>query len=272
LFTIPNSSDVEDVSQAQPDARDFSAMLVPAFSGTGIFNGCAVTAQGTPNMTVAVAAGTVAVAGVTTPVTGGNVPITAANATNPRFDLICVDASGTKSAVAGTPAAAPVFPDPAGKVVLAAVRIPNGASSINAAKIVDKRVQTLIVAATSLAGYPNDVRKQLNGDSSWSYPVIPPSSQTANYTLVLTDANLVIEMNLATANTLTIPPNASVAFPLGSQIEVGQMGAGQTTIAGGSGVTLRAYNNNLKLAGQYAMCSLIKRGTDDWWVAGNLVP
>ena len=93
-----------------------------------------------------------------------------------------------------------------------------------------------------------------------------------NYTLVLSDAALVIEMNMAAANNLTVPPNASVAFPIGTTIEVGQLSTGQTLIVAGAGVTLRAYNNNLRLAGQYAMCSLIKRGTDDWWVAGNLVP
>ena len=272
MFTIPNAADAEDASQAQVDSRDFSGILVPAFMGTGIISGCAVTAQGAPNMTVAVAAGNIAVAGVVVAVTGGNVTITPANGTNPRFDLICVDNTGAKSAVAGVAAAAPIFPDPAGKVVLAAVRVPAGAGSINGAKIVDKRVQTLILSAAGLAGYPNDVRKQLNGDSSWSYPVVPPASKGASYTLVLSDSALVIEMNIGVANNLTIPPNSAVAFPLGTTIEVGQVGVGQTSIVPGAGVTLRAYNNNLRLAGQYAMCSLIKRGTDDWWVAGNLVP
>jgi microcystin-dependent protein len=143
-FNIPNAADAEDQTQAQPDSRDFSAMIAAAFSGTGVVSGCAVTPQGTPNMTVAVAAGSVAVTGTTVAVTGGNVTITTANATNPRFDLICVDNTGTKSAVAGTAAASPVFPDPAGKVVLAAVRVPAAATSINAAKIVDKRLAPVI--------------------------------------------------------------------------------------------------------------------------------
>ena len=166
----------------------------------------------------------------------------------------------------------PVFPDPAGKVVLAAVLVPTAAASITGQMITDKRVGTLVIAATALPGYPNDVRKQLNGDASWSYPVVPPSNKTANYTLVLTDSAMVIEMNLAGANTLTVPPNSSVAFPIGTTIEVGQYGAGQTQVVAGAGVALRAYNNNLRLAGQFAMCSIIKRNTDEWWVAGNLVP
>src|SRR5262245_56819024 len=103
-FTIPNAASAEDGTQAQIDSRDFDT-IIAAFSGTGVVSGCAVTAQGTPHMTVAVAAGTVAVAGTQVAVTGGNVTITAANATNPRFDLICVDNTGAKSAVAGAAAA-----------------------------------------------------------------------------------------------------------------------------------------------------------------------
>ena len=272
MFNIPNSADAEHVSQAQPDSRDFSGILVPAFQGTGIITGCAVTAQGAPNMTVAVAAGQIAVGGTAAVVTGGNVAITAADPTNARFDLICVDNTGAKTAVAGVPAVAPVFPDPAGKVVIAAVRVPAGVASINAAKIVDKRVGTLIIAATSLPGYPNDVRKQLNGDGSWSYAFLGGSNKAASYELALADGNSLLEMNVAAANTLTVPPDSAVAFPVGTTVEVGQMGAGQTSIVAGAGVTLRAYNNNLRLAGINAMCSLIKRNANDWWLAGNLVP
>lgn len=145
MFNIPNAADAEDASQAQIDSRDFGDIIVAALSGTGVVSGCAVTAQGSPNMTVAVAAGTVAVAGVSVAVTGGNVTITTANATNPRFDLICVDNTGAKSAVAGTPAANPTFPSPAGKVVLAAVRVPAGAASINGPKITDKRCPPVVV-------------------------------------------------------------------------------------------------------------------------------
>jgi|SRR5215831_8338748 len=152
MFNIPNAADAEDASQAQIDSRDFGDIIVAALSGTGVVSGCAVTAQGAPNMTVAVAAGTVAVAGTSVAVTGGNVTITTANATNPRFDLICVDNAGVKSAVAGTPAANPTFPSPAGKVVLAAVRVAAGATSINTPKIVDKRVTPVIVPSAFATG------------------------------------------------------------------------------------------------------------------------
>ncbi|HEX8762924.1 MAG TPA: hypothetical protein VF733_04165, partial [Candidatus Saccharimonadales bacterium] len=88
MFTVPNAALVEDPSQAQLDQGDFVDMIIAAFGGTGVVNGCQVTAQATPNMTVAVAAGTVLVAGVQHAVTGQNVTLIAADPTNPRFSLI----------------------------------------------------------------------------------------------------------------------------------------------------------------------------------------
>jgi hypothetical protein len=128
------------------------------------------------------------------------------------------------------------------------------------------------ISSSKLAGYPNDVRKQLNGDGSWSYSLLAFNGRAASYTLALTDGNAVVEMNVGSANTVTVPPNSAVAFPIGSSVEISQLGTGQTNIAPGAGVTLRAYNNALKLAGQYAIASVIKRGTDEWYVAGNIVP
>lgn len=95
------------------------------------------------------------------------------------------------------------------------------------------------------------------------------SRQTASYTLVSGDRSKVIEMNVGSANTVTVPTNASVAFPIGTQITIIQYGAGQTTIAG-SGVTFRSTNNWLKINAQYGSATIIKVGTDEWYVVGNL--
>lgn len=99
------------------------------------------------------------------------------------------------------------------------------------------------------------------------------NTQPASYTLALTDVGDVIEMNVSTANTVTVPPNSgvgSVAFPIGTTIDVIQYGAGQTTIVAGSGVTLRSSGGKLKLTGQYSAATLYKRGTDEWVVMGDL--
>lgn len=93
----------------------------------------------------------------------------------------------------------------------------------------------------------------------------------ANYTAVLADAGQVVEMTNAGANTFTIPPNASVAFVVGTYINVAQLGAGATTITPGGGVTIRN-RSGLKTAGQYAMATLYKRGTDEWVAGGDLIP
>lgn len=90
------------------------------------------------------------------------------------------------------------------------------------------------------------------------------------YTLALTDDGKVVEMNNASANTLTVPPNSSVAFPVGAQILVLQTGAGQTTLAAGAGVTVNSKDGNLKLSAQWCAATLIKRATDVWVVVGDL--
>jgi hypothetical protein len=91
-----------------------------------------------------------------------------------------------------------------------------------------------------------------------------------SYTLVLADGGKLVEMNNASANTLTVPPNSSVALPVGTQILVLQTGAGQTTLAAGSGVTVNSKDGNLKLSDQWCGVTLIKRATDIWVAIGDL--
>jgi hypothetical protein len=99
-------------------------------------------------------------------------------------------------------------------------------------------------------------------------PGIVVNTQTANYTLVLADAGKLVEMNVASANTLTVPLNASVAFPIGTVINVRQYGAGVTTIGGSA--TVRSNGGLVNLAGIYAEATLTKRATDEWVLSGLL--
>lgn len=149
-FTIPNEADAAFAAQAAPDKVDID-ILVAGVGGTGVISGCAVTAQGTPDMTLAVASGSVRVGSTVATVSAGNVTITAANATNPRFDLVVVDSAGAKSVTAGIAAASPAFPSiPANSVVVAAVYVPAADTAINTNQIVDKRV-LLVVPGQLLA-------------------------------------------------------------------------------------------------------------------------
>jgi hypothetical protein len=94
-------------------------------------------------------------------------------------------------------------------------------------------------------------------------------AKVASYQLVLTDASKTIEMNLAGANNLTVPANATVAFPVGAQVIIGQIGAGQTTIVAAGGVTINTAET-LKLRKQYSYVTLLKVAADTWRVMGDL--
>lgn len=90
------------------------------------------------------------------------------------------------------------------------------------------------------------------------------------YTLVLTDASKLVTLTNASAITLTVPTNASVAFPTGTQIDISQDGAGAVTISW-AWVTLNSKDSNLTTNGQYVWATLIKVWTDEWNIYGNLV-
>ena len=93
-----------------------------------------------------------------------------------------------------------------------------------------------------------------------------------SYTLIIGDAFKTVTMNNTSANTLTIPTNASVAFSVGDRIDVVMLGAGTTTITGASGVTLNGVASPTTggaIAAQYAAASCLKIGTDTWLLIGN---
>ena len=91
-----------------------------------------------------------------------------------------------------------------------------------------------------------------------------------SYTAVLLDAHKTVTMTNASASTLTVPPNSSVAFAIGDQINIMQLGAGQVTITAGSGVTIRSSGSKLKLTGQYSVATVIQIAADTWMAVGNL--
>jgi len=98
---------------------------------------------------------------------------------------------------------------------------------------------------------------------------VSTNAQTASYTLVLADKNKIVEMGVGSANNLTVPLNASVAFPVGSQINILQTGSGQTTIVAAGGVTINA-SPGLKMRTQWSYATLIKRATNTWVLVGDI--
>jgi hypothetical protein len=96
------------------------------------------------------------------------------------------------------------------------------------------------------------------------------ASKTVSYTLsALTERDAMIEMNSGSAITLTVPTNATIAYPIGTSIDILRVGAGAVDVAAASGVTINA-TPGLKLRAQWSSATLIKRATDTWVLVGDL--
>ena len=94
--------------------------------------------------------------------------------------------------------------------------------------------------------------------------------KTAAYTIALTDAGKLVTLTADTALTVTIPANSAAAFPIGTEIELAQLGAGTVTVAAAEGVTVHSLDGSVKLAGQYAAVCLKKIAADTWLLGGAL--
>ena len=101
--------------------------------------------------------------------------------------------------------------------------------------------------------------------------MVAVNAQTGTtYDVVLSDDGKLITASNAASIALTIVPNSSVAFGIGTQINVMQLSAGVVTITAGAGVSLRSEGSKLKTKGQYAVVTCVKIDTDEWVVVGNL--
>ena len=102
------------------------------------------------------------------------------------------------------------------------------------------------------------------------------TTKTASYLPTTTvDRGSLIRMNVGSANTFTIPTNSSVAYPIGTCILVQQMGAGVTSIAGNTGVTVQGGGASVSagscsISNQYGLATCVKLDTDTWLVQGDV--
>ena len=174
-----------------------------------------------------------------------------------------------------------------GQALVASAAATNGVTWATPTDTTKQPVATLttkgdIYAATAAStvtrlGVGTD-RKKLTADAAeatgikWQYEgELTLNAQTGTtYTLVLTDSAKFVTLSNASAITATVPPNSSVAFPTGTQVNLMQLGAGQVTVAAGSGVTLRSAGTLVKTSAQYAVATLLKIDTDTWVLVGNL--
>ncbi len=116
---------------------------------------------------------------------------------------------------------------------------------------------------------PADVRVGFDSAAG----IFTTTTTSTPYVLALTDRGTCIEMNLAGANVVNVPTNASVAFDVGTVINICQIGNGQTSVVA---VTPATTNIWVPAAGaattraQWATITLRKRATDEWVLSGDL--
>lgn len=115
-----------------------------------------------------------------------------------------------------------------------------------------------------LSGVTSAVQTQIDSKTN---KLITANRQTASYTLVASDADKLVEMNVASANNLTVPAST---FSAGTQILLAQYGAGQTTIVAGSGMTIRSNGGKLKLSAQYSGATLVFISATEAYLFGDI--
>ena len=90
------------------------------------------------------------------------------------------------------------------------------------------------------------------------------------YNVGTADVGKLVTLNNASAQTITIPANASVAFAIGDQINFLNLSTGTATFVAGGTAVIRSAGGKLKLTTQYAVCTVLKWDTDAWIMVGNV--
>ena len=103
-----------------------------------------------------------------------------------------------------------------------------------------------------------------------SAPLLINAQTGTTYTFTLSDASKLVTASNGSAQTYTVPPNSSVAFPTGTTITIIGIGAGKVTLAQGSGVTINSKDSEKAIDGQHASVTIIKTATDTWQLIGAL--
>lgn len=96
-------------------------------------------------------------------------------------------------------------------------------------------------------------------------------SGVQNWNLTLANIGQTMTFDSTSTWTITVPPNSSVAFPIGSEIDFFRLGTGSVTFVADTGVTINSKNSNKSIAARYSGVSLFKIDTNTWLLVGDLI-
>lgn len=261
---------------------------VPTFA----FDVAAITTriQGNVGIGVSPSSPVLSVGGALGTDTGISVTPTISTTANSSASLVSIigtiieAASGTHTILSALSVAAPTVTSGLATVTNAATIYVAGAPS---ATVIGANFAMLINSGTfranndwvmgagtsySTGGYDLLVRNQGTGRLETLTPdVLTFNSQSGlTYQLVATDRGAMVQRTNASAQTVTIPTNAVVAFPIGTQILVEQTGTGQITFTPAGGVTMNSAGGATKSRVQWVICTLIKTATNTWTLSGDI--
>lgn len=101
--------------------------------------------------------------------------------------------------------------------------------------------------------------------------LVAVTAQTGTaYNVGTADVGKLVTLSNAAAQTITIPANASVAFAIGDQVNFMNLSTGTATFVAAGTAVIRSAGSKLKLADQYAVCTVLKIDTDAWVMLGNV--
>lgn len=222
---------------------------------------------------------------------GGNIPVSDAGSTSTvQYPLFGTNAGSIPSTLAPSVKSTLTFIPSSGELAATAFKAPDYYGSTSNSGTITIKGTTSATKATASVLMPDSVASTSTTTGTLvvtggvgvsgkvntadlavtNTPVYPitENAQSSSYTLALTDRNLVVSVSSASATTVTVPPNSSVAFPIGSIVYISRQGAGSVTLAAGAGVSL----SKTGTLGANEVISVRKRATDTWIVDDSAYP
>ena len=149
-------------------------------------------------------------------------------------------------------------------------------ASVTNAKLANMTPKTFKGRHAGTTGPPQDVSAADAAADLVATGLLVAAAQTVNaqtgtsYTLVAGDVSKLVTLSNAAAITLTVPQDSDATIPVGSYVDLVQLGAGQVTVQAGSGATLRVSGLTAKARAQYARLGVQKIAANTWSLFGDL--